>query len=94
MLLGPIQPPEAVQLDAFVERQFNVTACPLSICVWLADSETETLFVDPLPAGEFAGELAEPDAAPGALVELAGAAELPELPPPPQAASAIRMTRK
>ena len=130
-LLDPVQPPEAVQLDAFVDCQLSVTACPTSIWVWLADTETETFFAELLVevlAGAVTGVLAALDALPGvevlaaavagglaaldvppeveldgaAALEVvagvllaampsvpvvrAGAAELPEPPPPPQAA--------
>lgn len=85
-LLDPVQPPEAVQLDAFVDCQLSVTACPESIWVWLADTVTETFFaglIVAVPAGLAAGAL---DALPG--VELDGAAALAVVADVPPAAVA------
>ncbi len=64
-LLDPVQPPEAVQLEAFVDCQLSVTACPASIWIWLADTETETFFAGLLVV-VLAGAVA------GVEVELAG----------------------
>ena len=50
-----------MQLEAFVDVQLSVTACPTSIWVWLAETETETFFAGllvELLAGETGGALA------------------------------------